>query len=69
MIRREKAVDLLWRIEAFLKRSGMPPSRFGRGAVRDARLVQDMRNGREPRPATARRIVAFLEGHERGAGQ
>ena len=62
-------MDLLWRIEAYLKRSGMPPSRFGRGAIGDACLVKDMRNGRVPGPATARRIIAFLESDERGAGQ
>jgi hypothetical protein len=62
-------VNLLWRIETYLRRTRTPPTRFGRQALGDARLVMDMRNGREPRPATARRIVAFLESQERGAGQ
>lgn len=40
--------SLLQRIEAFLKESAMPPSVFGRAAVRDPRLVSDLRGGREP---------------------
>ena len=40
--------SLLQRIEAFLKESAMPPSVFGRDAVRDPRLVSDLRGGREP---------------------
>lgn len=47
-------------VERFLQRTGMPPTKFGRLAVNDPRLVGDLRNGREPRSATARRIVAFL---------
>lgn len=37
---------LLQRIEAFLVESAIPPSVFGRDAVRDARLVADLREGR-----------------------
>ena len=40
--------SLLQRIEVFLKESAMPPSVFGRAAVRDPRLVSDLRSGREP---------------------
>jgi len=40
--------SLLQRIEAFLKESAMPPSVFGRAAVRDPRFVSDLRGGREP---------------------
>ncbi|WP_293838855.1 hypothetical protein [Sphingopyxis sp.] len=39
---------LLQRIDAFLKESAMPPTVFGRAAVRDPRLVRDLRDGREP---------------------
>lgn len=38
--------SLLQTIESFLKESGMPPSVFGRAAVRDPRLVSDLRGGR-----------------------
>lgn len=53
-----------WKIERFLKRTEMPPTRFGRLAARDPRLVFDLRNGREPRPRMVARIEAFLARHE-----
>jgi hypothetical protein len=63
-------LQLQHRVERFLKRSGMPPTRFGRDAVRDPRLVFDLRRGREPRPTTERRLAAYLDEQERKlAGQ
>ncbi len=47
-------------IEAYLKASGTPATRFGREAVRDPRLVHDMRRGREIGPRVAKRIIAFI---------
>ena len=52
------------RIEAYLKASDTPATRFGREAVRDPRLVHDMRLGREIGPRVAKRIVAFIEARE-----
>ena len=57
-------MTLLKRIEAYLKRSGVSPTRFGREAVRDPKLVHDLRCGRTPRPTSKRRIEAFLDAHE-----
>jgi hypothetical protein len=54
-------VHLLRTVENFLKLSNMPPTRFGREAVRDPRFVFDLRRGREPRPRTVERVRAFLE--------
>ena len=54
-------MHLLRRIEIHLRRTGIPPTRFGRDVVRDPRFVLDLRNGREPRPATARKVAAYLE--------
>jgi len=51
-------------IESFLRRTGMPPARFGREAVRDPRFVFDLRNGREPTVRTQRRIEHFMNIHE-----
>lgn len=48
------------RIEKFLRASHMPASTFGRRAVRDPRLVWDLRNGREPGRRITARIEAFL---------
>jgi len=53
-------VPILRKIENFLRNTGMAPTRFGRDAVRDPRLVFDMRNGREPTPRMVRRIEHFM---------
>jgi hypothetical protein len=59
-------MSVLARINRYLKRTGMPPTRFGRLAINDPRLVGDMRNGREPGPRVIARIEAFLaQGRER----
>jgi hypothetical protein len=62
-------VHLLHRIERHLKRSGTPPTRFGREAVRDPRLVRDLRNGREPGAKMAARVCAYLDRAETEAGR
>lgn len=51
---------LLRDIEKFLRRTGMPATKFGRLAVRDPRLVLDMRNGREPRRRMVIRVEHFM---------
>jgi len=53
-------MSLVWKIERFLRASGMPPTTFGRRAINDPQLLGDLRNGRELRPETAARIEAFL---------
>lgn len=57
-------MHLLYRIERYLRATGMPPTRFGRDAVSDPRFVFDLRSGREPRPATERRVHAWLDGRD-----
>lgn len=54
-------MHLLSTIERHLRKSGTPPTRFGREAVGDPRFVLDLRNGREPRPRTVNRVRAYLE--------
>jgi hypothetical protein len=54
-------VHLLREVENYLKISNIPAARFGRDAMGDPRFVFDLRNGREPRPRTVDRIVAYLE--------
>ena len=61
----EAAMHLMRRIEKFLKREAMKPTRFGREAVGDPRLITDMKNGRELRDATIARIQAWLDAQER----
>lgn len=51
---------LIRRIEVFLRETGMPWTKFGRLATQDPRFVQDLRNGREPRPGTTSRVEHFM---------
>ena len=59
-------MSVLGKIETYLRKTEMPPTRFGRLAVNDPRLVGDMRRGREPGRRVVERIEAFLaQGTER----
>ncbi len=60
-------MHLRQRVERFLRRHKMPPTRFGREAMGDPRFVFDLRNGRELRAPTARRLAAWLDRRERGS--
>ena len=51
---------LIRKIELFLRRTGMPATKFGRLAAHDPRFVFDLRNGREPRLSTERRVEHFM---------
>jgi 2,4-dienoyl-CoA reductase-like NADH-dependent reductase (Old Yellow Enzyme family) len=55
-------MSTLRKIERFLRARNMPPTRFGRLAINDPRLVNDLRNGRELRARTAERVERFLRG-------
>lgn len=55
---------LIRQIERFLRETGMPWTKFGRLAARDPRFVEDLRNGRIPRPATHDRILRFITDHQ-----
>jgi hypothetical protein len=62
------ALNLLKRIEAYLRCAGMRPTAFGRAAVRDGLFVGQLRRGRIPRPRTEARVHAFLDRAERKLG-
>lgn len=51
---------LIRKIEVFLRRTGMPATKFGRLAAHDPRFVRDLRNGRMPRTYTERRVEHFM---------
>jgi len=51
---------LIRKIEVFLRKTGMPVTKFGRLAARDPRFVDDLRNGRMPRTRTERRVEHFM---------
>jgi hypothetical protein len=54
---------LLTRIETYLRRTGMPPTKFGRLAARDPRLVHDLRRGRTVGDRLRLRVQAYIDGH------
>jgi hypothetical protein len=54
---------LIRKIEVFLRRTGMPATKFGRLAMRDPRLVTDLRHGRLPRPHTEELVEHFMNTH------
>jgi hypothetical protein len=54
---------LIRKIEKFLNLHAIPRTRFGRLAAQDPRLVDDLRNGREPRPATTARVEHFMNNY------
>ena len=51
---------LIRKIEVFLRRTGMPATKFGRLAARDPRFVLDLRMGRMPRGRTEKRVEHFM---------
>jgi hypothetical protein len=55
---------LLIQIERFLKATRMPQTRFGREALGDPCFVANLKDGREPRPTTVKRVLAFIAVHE-----
>lgn len=57
-------MSLIWKIERFLRVTALPPTKFGRLAINDPRLIDDLRNGRQPRPDTIARIEAFIASQE-----
>jgi hypothetical protein len=56
-------MDVRQQIDRYLKATAMPPTKFGRLAVNDPRLVGDMRRGRQLGRAITQRIEAYLAEH------
>lgn len=54
-------MTLLTDIDRYLRRTGMPETKFGRLAVRDPRLVHDLRRGRVPGESICARVFAMME--------
>ena len=51
---------LIRKIEAFMRHTKMPQTKFGRLAASDPRFVSDLRNGRAPRPKMEQRVEHFM---------
>jgi hypothetical protein len=54
-------MELLRRIEKYLRKSGISASRFGRDAMSDPAFVHGLRAGREPRSRTVKRVGDYLD--------
>lgn len=52
--------ELLYQIEQYLERTGMPATTFGRVVTNDPGLVRGLRRGRRPLGTTSRRILNFI---------
>jgi RNA 3'-terminal phosphate cyclase len=48
-------------VQRHLRKTGIPPTRFGREAAHDPRLVEDLRNGRAVGQKLAARVIAYIE--------
>jgi hypothetical protein len=53
-------MSLLYQIESCLRSTRLPPSRFGREAIRDPRIVSDLRRGRQPGPRVEQRLRSYI---------
>lgn len=56
-------MELLRKIEKYLRATGVPQTKFGRLAVRDPRLVGDLRRGREPGARMTARVERYIAEH------
>ena len=56
-------MPLLRLVEKFLRETDMPRTKFGRLCASDPRLVDDLRNGREPREALRSRVEHFMNNY------
>ncbi|WP_341210727.1 hypothetical protein [Sphingomonas paucimobilis] len=56
--------ELISSIEAFLKRTEMRPTRFGRLATGEPQLIASLKLGRSPSLDTASRIVRFMSEYQ-----
>ena len=55
---------LIRKIEVFLRRTGMPATKFGRLVAHDPRFVPDLRNGRTPRTRMEKRVEHFMNKYQ-----
>ncbi len=61
------AQTFLGEIEAFLERSGMSATAFGRSALNDPNFVHDLRAGRMPNLGLVGRVHDFIRSQEASA--
>ncbi|MFN0044991.1 MAG: hypothetical protein ACKVOS_00805 [Sphingorhabdus sp.] len=54
-------------VERFLREKNLPPTKFGRLAAHDPRLVLDMRMGREVRPEMELKLRRYIAAYSSDA--
>lgn len=59
--------ELLTKIDDFLAQSGVSAVQLGKEALNDPAFVYDLRAGREPRRATAQKVLEYIEQRKRVA--
>jgi tRNA-dihydrouridine synthase len=62
-------MTLLTLINRCIEQTGVSATRIGREALGDPRLIADIRRGRELRPHTEKKLLAYLSAVESQAGQ
>lgn len=55
-------MSVLYKIDRYLRATGMAATTFGRLSVHDPRIVHDLKRGRQPGPSMISRIEAFIDG-------
>lgn len=60
-----RSAELLEEVEAFLLRSGMTPTMFGKTVASDPNLVRTLREGRRPNVDLAEKCQEFIATHEK----
>ncbi|MEO1169081.1 MAG: hypothetical protein AAFW97_10270 [Pseudomonadota bacterium] len=60
-------MSLLIEIDRFLRKTDMPPTRFGREACNDPRFVFDVRRGRECGSKVRARVQTYIATHTKCA--
>lgn len=58
------AEQFISEIDAFLERSGMSATAFGKGAVNDPSFVRDIKRGRKPNLGLVDRVHDFIQSQE-----
>ena len=63
------AAQLLAEIEAFMERTGMSPTAFGRRALNDGNFIPRLEQGRAPSLGTIDRVRKFIAQNSKAARQ
>ena len=53
------------KVQRFLKKTAMAPTRFGKEAVGDVNLVAQLDKGRELRRVTRAKVLAYIDGYDK----